>query len=255
MVPLCSLTKRLDAVVAARKKAETTLFNAQQRTTAGVDKQAKALEALIQKYKELNDAVGIKEAKIDPNASFDDRLAAKIAAVNTQYDKLIEKSNKLGAGGQKLGQDFEELRQRNIEYATTQAKLEELKRVEDEMNAQLNTKKNLMDEIQIKREAGIISEDEAVNQSINLQMSMNGQIDATSQKLAELAMRFKESMPPEEFSRIMAQLAAVQAGTQKLTNNFKQMHVYFSNFCNKILWSTRSNALLKSRNTPIDLFH
>lgn len=220
-----ALTKRLDAVVAARKKAETTLFNSQQRTTTGVDKQAKALEALIQKYKELNDAVGIKEAKIDPNASFDDRLAAKIAAVNTQYDKLIEKSNKLGAGGQKLGQDFEELRQRNIEYATTQAKLEELKRVEDEMNAQLNTKKNLMDEIQIKREAGIISEDEAVNQSINLQMSMNGQIDATSQKLAELAMRFKESMPPEEFSRIMAQLAAVQAGTQKLTNNFKQMHV------------------------------
>lgn len=220
-----ALTKRLDAVVAARKKAESTLYASQQRTTSGVNKQANALDALIQKYKDLEAAVGVKEAKTDPNASFDDRLAAKIAAVNTQYDKLIEKSNKLGTGGKKLGQDFEELRQRNIELATSQAKMEELKRVEDEMNAQLNTKKNLMEEIQIKREAGIISEDEAVSQSINLQMSMNGQIDATSQKLAELALRFKESMPAEEFSRIMAQLAAVQAGTQKLTNNFKQMHV------------------------------
>lgn len=219
-----ALTKRIQATIDARKKAETTLFNAQQRTTGGIDKQARALDQLIQKYKDLDAAVGIKEAKVDPNASFDDRLAAKLAAVNNQYDALIAKSTKLGAPGKQLAEDFEALRQRNIEYSTTQAKLEELKRVEDQLTAQQNTKKYLLDEINAKREAGIISEDEAVAQTTALYESMNGDILATADNLMVLAERFKGIMPAEEFARIKAELAAVKAGAESVSGTFTRMN-------------------------------
>lgn len=218
------LTKRLDAVVAARKKAETTMFNAQQRTTKGTKAQENALQALINKYNELNAAVGVKEAKQDPNATFDDRLTAKLAAVNAQYDALIQKANKIGGkGGQQVASDLEVLRQRNLEYATTQAKLEELKRIEDQLNAQQETKKNLLDEINAKRQAGIISEDEAVAQTVALYQNMNAGIASSADQLDQFAIKIKETMSEEEFSRIMAQIASVKAGLVDLTGTFTTM--------------------------------
>ncbi|ECE9169186.1 hypothetical protein E0929_18655 [Salmonella enterica subsp. enterica serovar Infantis] len=218
-----ALTKRLDAVVAARKKAETTLFNSQQRTTSSIKKQENALQALINKYNELNAAVGVKEVKIDPNATFDDRLAAKLAAVNTQYDQLIAKSKKLGTGGQNLAGQFEDLRKRNLEYATTQAKLEELKRIEDQLNSQQETKKNLLDEINAKRQAGVISENEAVAQTVALYQNMNTGIASSAEQLDAFAQKIKDTMSPEEFSRIMAQIASVKAGLVDVTGTFTTM--------------------------------
>lgn len=218
------LTKRLDAVVAARKKAETTMFNAQQRTTKGTKAQENALQALINKYNELNATVGVKQAKQDPNATFDDRLTAKLAAVNAQYDALIQKANKIGGkGGQQVASDLEALRQRNLEYATTQAKLEELKRIEDQLNAQQETKKNLLDEINAKRQAGIISEDEAVAQTVALYQNMNAGIASSADQLDQFAVKIKETMSEEEFSRIMAQIASVKAGLVDLTGTFTTM--------------------------------
>lgn len=218
------LTKRLDAVVAARKKAEETLFKSQQRTTKGYKAQENALQALINKYNELNATVGVKEAKQDPNATFDDRLTAKLAAVNAQYDALIQKANKIGGkGGQQVAADLEALRKRNLEYATTQAKLEELKRIEDQLNAQQETKKNLLDEINAKRQAGIISEDEAVAQTVALYKNMNAGIASSADQLDQFAIKIKETMSEEEFSRIMAQIATVKAGLVDLTGTFTTM--------------------------------
>ena len=219
-----AMTKRLDAIVAARKKAESTLFASQQKTTSGIKGQENALQALINKYKELDAAVGVKEAKQDPNASFDDRLAAKLQAVNVQYDALIAKADKLGGKtGTKLGEDFEALRKRNLEYATTQAKLEELKRIEDQLTAQQNTKKNLLDEINAKRQAGVISENDAVAQTIALYGQMNTSIASSAMQLEAFATKVKDTMSPEEYSRIMAYIASINAGLVDLTGTFTTM--------------------------------
>lgn len=217
------IIKRLDAVVAQRKKAEETLFNAQQRSSSSVDRQARSLDALIQKYKELEAALGNKEVKIDPNVSFDSRLAAKIQSVNVQYDELIAKSKKLGEPGKQLAGQFDALRKRNIEYATTQAKLEEIKRIEDQLNTQQQTKKNLLDEINAKRQAGVISEDTAIRQTIDLYSSMNAGIKSSADELAAFAEKFRSSMSPEEFSRIMSMIAQVNAGLVDLTGTYSTM--------------------------------
>lgn len=219
-----AIKKRLDAVVAARKQAETNQYNAHNRGAAGAKKEENALDSLLQKYKELNDAMGIKETKADPNATYEDRLAANLAKVNTQYDELIAKANKLKGGkGAGVAKDFEDLRQRNIEYTTTQTKLNEIKLIEDKLNTQQETKKNLLDEINSKRQAGMISEEEAINQATLLYENMNGTITQTADELGVAAERFKELMTPEEFSRIMAQIAAVKAASKDLGGTISTM--------------------------------
>lgn len=219
-----AIKKRLDAVVAARKKAETNQYNAHNRGAAGAKKEENALDSLLQKYKELNDAMGIKETKADPNATYEDRLAANLAKVNTQYDELIAKANKLKGGkGAGVAKDFEELRQRNIEYTTTQTKLNEIKLIEDKLNTQQETKKNLLDEINSKRQAGMISEEEAINQATLLYENMNGTIVQTADELGVAAERFKDLMSPDEFSRLMAQIAAVKAASQDLSGTISTM--------------------------------
>lgn len=219
-----AMKKRLDAIVAARKKADTNNFDAHNRGASGAKKEENALDSLLQKYKELNDATNARETKVDPNATYEDRLAAALGKVNTEYDKLIAKAKSLKGGkGADVAKDLEALRQRNLEYATTHTRLGEIKIVEDRMNAQLETKKNLVDAINSKREAGMISEDEAIRQTSDLYESMNGDILTTAENLELVAERFRTLMTPEEFSRLMAQIAAVKAGVKDSTGLFNAM--------------------------------
>lgn len=219
--------KRLDAIVAARKKAETDSYNAMDNGSKGRANAAKreenALAALTSQYEKLDDAVGVKQSKVDPNATFDDRLQAKLQAVNTQYDQLIAKAKKLGSGGAELAGKFEDLRKRNLEYATTQAKLEEIKRVEDQLNAIQETKKSLLDEINAKREAGIISEDEAVKQTSELYATMNVNLQQSADSLDQLAQKFRNVMSPEDYAALMAKIAQIRAGLNDVTGTFTQM--------------------------------
>lgn len=222
-----AMIKRLDAIVAARKKAETDSYNAMENGSKARENAAKreenALAALTSQYEKLDDAVGVKQSKVDPNASFDDRLQAKLQAVNTQYDQLIAKANKLGSGGAELAGKFEDLRKRNLEYATTQAKLEEIKRVEDQLNAVQETKKNLLDEINAKRQAGIISEDEAVKQTSELYATMNVNLQQSADTLDQLAQKFRNVLSPEDYAALMAKIAQIRAGLNDVTGTFTQM--------------------------------
>lgn len=222
-----AMIKRLDAIVAARKKAETDSYNAMENGSKGRANAAKreenALAALTAQYEKLDDAVGVKQSKVDPNATFDDRLQAKLQAVNTQYDQLIAKANKLGSGGAELAGKFEDLRKRNLEYTTTQAKLEEIKRVEDQLNAVQETKKNLLDEINAKRQAGIISEDEAVKQTSELYATMNVNLQQSADTLDQLAQKFRNVLSPEDYAALMAKIAQIRAGLNDVTGTFTQM--------------------------------
>lgn len=219
--------KRLDAIVAARKKAETDSYNAMENGSKGranaAKKEENALASLTSQYEKLNDAVGVKESKVDPSATFDDRLAAKLQAVNTQYDQMAAKAAKLGSGGAALGEKIEDLRKRNLEYTTTQAKLEEIKRVEDQLNAVQETKKSLLEEINAKRQAGIISEDEAVKQTTELYANMNGNLQQSALNLEQLALKFKNVMSPEDFAALMAKIAQIRAGLNDVSGAFTQM--------------------------------
>lgn len=222
-----AMIKRLDAIVAARKKAETDSYNAMENGSKARENAAKreenALAALTAQYEKLDDAVGVKQSKVDPNATFDDRLQAKLQAVNTQYDQLIAKAKKLGSGGAELAGKFEDLRKRNLEYTTTQAKLEEIKRVEDQLNAVQETKKSLLDEINAKRQAGIISEDEAVKQTSELYATMNVNLQQSANTLDQLAQKFRNVLSPEDYAALMAKIAQIRAGLNDVTGTFTQM--------------------------------
>ncbi|WP_289464647.1 hypothetical protein, partial [Klebsiella pneumoniae] len=116
-----------------------------------------------------------------------------------------------------------DLRKRNLEYATTQAKLEEIKRVEDQLNAIQETKKSLLDEINAKRDAGIISEDEAVKQTSELYATMKVNLQQSADSLDQLAQKFRNVMSPEDYAALMAKIAQIRAGLNDVTGTFTKM--------------------------------
>lgn len=218
------LVAQLNQVIAARKRAETDEFNASQRSASGVNKRQNAIDALTKAYENLNATVGVKTEQIDPNATYESRLAANLAKINVQYDQLIAKSKKIGgAEGAGLQKQFEDLRKVNLATTTQQTQLEEVQRLTDKANTQIETKRNLLDEINAKQKAGLISQDEQVASTVELYQSMNGQIAQSVNALEQFAIKMRGIMTPEQLAQIQAGIATMRAGLTDISGTFTAM--------------------------------
>ena len=214
------LVAQLDAIVAKRKEIERLEFENATKGAANDNKRANALLALRNQYEQMEASLGQREAKIDPTKSFAERMAADLAKVSVQYDQLIAKAKKLG--DQKLATQFEDLKKQNLELATLKARTDELKRLEDDVNSQLEIKRSRLQEINALREAGVISENEQVSRTVALYNQQNSAIAASVDNLEAFARTMQSSMTAEQFARINAEIASMRAGLQDTTGTFDQ---------------------------------
>lgn len=215
------LVAQLDAIVAKRKEIERLEFENATKGAANDNKRANALLALRNQYEQMEASLGQREAKIDPTKSFAQRMAADLAKVSVQYDQLIAKAKKLG--DQKLANQFEDLKKQNLELATLKARTDELKRLEDDVNSQLEIKRSRLQEINALREAGVISENEQVARTVELYNQQNGAIAASVDNLEAFARTMQSSMTAEEFARINAEIASMRAGLQDVSGTYTKM--------------------------------
>lgn len=214
------LVAQLDAIVAKRKEIERLEFENATKGAANDTKRADALLALRNQYEQMEASLGQREAKIDPTKSFAERMAADLAKVSVQYDQLIAKAKKLG--DQKLATQFEDLKKQNLELATLKARTDELKRLEDDVNSQLEIKRSRLQEINALREAGVISEDEQVSRTVALYNEQNVAIAASVDNLEAFARTMQSSMTAEQFAKINAEIATMRAGLQDITGTYTQ---------------------------------
>ena len=221
-----ALVKRLQQVIDLRKQAERQSYQAQnqQSGVSAAQKQLKAVEALRQEYERLYAATGKAEVKIDPTASFADRLAASIKVVEVQYDKLIAKADKLGGTeAKRLSKQFEELKKVNIALETQKQRYAELERLQTAADTQVSIKRAGIEEINSLREAGLISEDEQVRRVNELYVRQNAEISKAVAALQQYAMTMKSSMTPEQLALINAEIAKLQAGLTEVAGTYTQM--------------------------------
>lgn len=214
------LVAQLDAIVAKRKEVERLEFENATKGAANDNKRANALLALRNQYEQMEASLGQREAKIDPTKSFAERMAADLAKVSVQYDQLIAKAKKLG--DQKLATQFEDLKKQNLELATLKARTDELKRLEDDVNSQLEIKRSRLQEINALREAGVISENEQVARTVALYNEQNSAIAASVDNLEAFARTMQSSMTAEQFAKINAEIASMRAGLQDITGTYTQ---------------------------------
>ena len=215
------LVAQLDAIVAKRKEIERLEFENATKGAANDNKRANALLALRNQYEQMEASLGQREAKIDPTKSFAQRMAADLAKVSVQYDQLIAKAKKLG--DQKLANQFEDLKKQNLELATLKAQTDELKRLEDDVNSQLEIKRSRLQEINALREAGVISENEQVARTVALYNEQNSAIAASVDNLEAFARTMQSSMTAEQFARINAEIASMRAGLQDVSGTYTKM--------------------------------
>lgn len=214
------LVTQLDAIVAKRKEVERLEFESATKGAANDTKHANAIQALRNQYQQLEASLGQREARVDTTKTFAERMAADLAKVSVQYDQLIAKAKKLG--DQKLVTQFEDLKKQNLELATLKSRTDELKRLEDDVNAQLEIKRSRLQEINALREAGVISEDEQVSRTVDLYNQQNAAIASSVSNLEAFARTMQSSMTAEQFARINAEIAMMRAGLQDITGTYDQ---------------------------------
>lgn len=219
-----ALMKQLDAVIAKRKQAETDEYNASNRSASGINKRKNAIEALGQAYAKLNESVNVAAVKQDPNATLAERTTAALEKMHVQYAKLQRDAEKIGGTeGATFKQKLTDLEAINAKYLTEKMQLEEVVRLQDKVNSLLATRKARLDEINAKREAGVISEDQQVAQTTGLYAQTNPEITAATNALQTQAQGTSSLLGPEETAKIMANIAQVKAGLEDLTGTYTKM--------------------------------
>lgn len=215
---------QLDKLKAKRAEVEKLEYQQATSSTAATDKRAKAIESLTNEYDRLSAAVGQQETKVDPTSSFASRLEADLKKVNVQYDQLIAKAQKIGGKeGGALETQLNALRQQNLAMVEQKSKQDELKRLQDDLNSQLEVKKSRLEEINALREAGVISEDEQVSRTVELYQQQNAEIAESIDKLEQYAMTMRTSMTPEQWAAVNAQIARMRADLTAVQGTYTQL--------------------------------
>lgn len=219
-----ALTKQLQGIIALRKKAETDEYNASQRSSSGIDKRARAIESLTQKYKELNDSIQLKQTEQDPTSSLAERTAAAIQKATTQIDKYVASARKIGgAEGKALETNFNALKEINKQYITEKMQLEEVERLQNKVNSLLAIRKARIEEINSKREAGVISEDQQVAGVNQVNQQTQAPIEGAVAELETMGAQAANLLGPEKWAQLQANIAATKASLVDLTGTFTQM--------------------------------
>lgn len=218
------LTKQLQGIIAQRKKAETDEYNASQRTTSSVDKRGNAIQQLTQKYKELQASINQKETQQDPTTSLAERIAASVTKANTEIDKYIASAKKIGGSeGKQLAENFTLLKSVNQQYISNKLTLEEVERLQTRVNALLAIRKSRIEELNSKRQAGVINEDQQVAGVNKVNQETQAPIENAVNALQTAGQNASALLGPEKWAELQANIAATKASLVDLTGTFTKM--------------------------------
>lgn len=218
------LMAQLQKVIAIEKEAETNEYNASQRSKSTVDKRAKAIEALTEKYKALSATVEQTETNQDPTSSLSERTQAAINKLQEKYNVLRTDAAKIGGKeGTVLTDQLNALEQVNIKTVSQKMELEEVARLQAKVNSLLAERKARIDEINSKREGGVISEDQQVAGVNKVNQSSAPGINQALDALNAQAQQSQALLGPEKFAELQANIASTRTEMTNLTGTYTQM--------------------------------
>jgi len=221
---------QLQKIIALEKQVETNEYNASQRAKPAIDKRARAIEALTEKYKGLKASVEVKETNQDPTSTLQERTQAAINKMQVQYNNLRADAAKIGGTeGKLLTDQLNKLQQVNTATLTNKMQLDEVERLQKKVNSLLATRKARIDEINSKREAGVISEDQQVAGVIGVNNDSQAGISSALDQLSSAGQEAKALLGPEAWAQLQANIAAARASMSDLTGTYTQMSVQIVN--------------------------
>lgn len=214
----------LNKLIALRKASETNEYNASQRTKTGIDKRARAIEALTEKYKQLEATVEVKETNLDPNSDVGTRTAAALNKLAVTYNQLRADAAKIGGKeGAQLTNQLNTLQAINNATVTNKMKVDEVERLQGKVNALLATRKARIDELNSKREAGVISEDEQVAGVVKVNAESQGPTNAALDQLKAAGDAARAVMGEEAWAQLMSNIDAARSSMRDMTGTYTQM--------------------------------
>jgi len=228
---------KIDKQLSQIRKVETQRYNNEHRAAVETqaDRDLKIAMDLATELDHLADKNANKEANIDPNATFADRLRAREALASDSMDKLAAKAKQLDdllkrdpkpkaavdqrladagikgglPGAQKL---IEQQRQLAIATAGKEAVQAEVDRLEKQLSDKQTVMAAKLGAEQTLYENGLITQAELLANRQQIQTEYNAEIDASAEKLQTFAATYEKLLDPTLFATLFARIRGLRAG-------------------------------------------
>lgn len=209
----------------ARQAVEREKFRVEQeRADRGAAERRRrlALEVAMELDK-IEADLAKRRAMQDPNNTYAEREAARLADVAHSYDALrrkIEQMAQFDKARAKLATerlDAYVAERQEIERITV--KQEELKRLQDQLNQQVSLRSSLLAAVQAEYDAGLMSTMEYRDRVAEVNEMMGDGIADAGQRLREFAEAMRDLMDPAAYQELMARVNATVTANQGAATN------------------------------------
>lgn len=221
---------RIETLIAQRKEEVRRDYESRMSTNqkSSDDKRVRAAEALANKLAELEAGLAVDEGKVDPNVPYYERLQAALGKVQQEYSKVYQQADKLeklggGADANAARERLDTLKAQALEQAKMKSDQDELNRLQDVMNARLQLRQSLLDTINKLKEGGLISDQEAVKRTDEINQKMGESILQAQEAVRVFAEANQALMTPEAFQTLIAQLEGVRATIEGVGRAYTDM--------------------------------
>lgn len=214
------LLKRIDKQIAQDRLNEQIKFNNEH--AAGVQSRARKEESLIteiaREIATVEDRLKDREAKLDPMATFGQRMRARMDAIAHEYDMLLQKIGKLEKMDPKaatgLRSKVEGFVKQRQEVEAIKVKTEELQRLEKNLADTQSLRAQKLEEIQALFDAGAISQEEMRRRVVATNEVFGIGIDKAASSLKAFAEEVKSILDPTAFALLMSKVNTTIAQNQ-----------------------------------------
>jgi len=220
-----ALLVEVDKQIADVRMVEQLKFNQRHAgaVQTRVNKEATLIAEIAREMAGVEDSIKDKATKVDPDASFAERLKARTDAVAHEYDKLFDKIGKLeklkpkaavDENGVKLSDKLKEFVERRKAVEETKVKTEELQRLEKNLSDTEALKNQLLQEATALREAELLTADQLAERVTGINAQMGTAVKAATAALREFATTNQAILEKPAFQILMSRLNTVDAQNQ-----------------------------------------
>lgn len=214
-------------IIDNRKKIERENFNTESIRSAGKAGKSRA-EKILEieaQLKAARDRLATRDDKLNPSQPFAEREAAQVASAKNAYNELEASVRKLGgAEAEKFNASIAGLKEEEAQLTAQKAQLEELQRLQGQLNDLIAARDAKVEAIKAKHDAGLTDEVTYTNQVNEAYNNMKPAIDGAIVEVQKFSQAHKDAFSsPEAYDKLSANLDTYKT---KLDQTGQETNVY-----------------------------
>lgn len=207
----------IDDALNRRLEAERARYDADHARSneRAAERRIRLAQEVADELERIEDDLAQRGAKQDANASFEERMATRVAAVSHEYNRLLKKVRELGELDAKAAAEAEKRVEAYIrtrqELESVAVRQEELSRLEGQLNQQIQVRAAQMQLLNTEYETGLIDLQRYRNELENINLVQGNAIVRAGDSVRLFAETMKDVLDPAAYTALMARISSTMA--------------------------------------------